>query len=141
MPIVHTALHGALILEPKVFADERGFFLACFNQRAFDAAIGEAVTFVQDNHSDSQRGVLLGLHYRLPSHAQGKLVRVARGSAFDMAVDIRRGSPTFGRWVGVTLDAAKHQQMWIPAGFAHAFLALEDETHFLYSPPFWTGEG
>ena len=92
---------------------------------------------MQDNHSDSQRGVLLGLHYRLPSHAQGKLVRVARGSAFDMAVDIRRGSPTFGRGVGVTLDAAKHQQMWIPAGFAHAFLALEDETHFLYSPPFW----
>ena len=132
MQVVPTALPGVLILEPKVFADERGFFLESFNQRAFNATIGEAVTFVQDNHSGSQRGVLRGLHYQLQPHAQGKLVRVVRGSAFDVAVDIRRGSPTFGCWVGVTLDAANHRQMWLPAGFAHGFLALEDDTHFLY---------
>ena len=132
MQITRTALPGVLILKPKVYTDERGFFLESFNQRAFDAAIGGSVAFVQDNHSCSRRGVLRGLHYQLPPHAQGKLVRVVRGSAFDVAVDIRRGSPTFSRWVGVTLDAANHQQMWIPAGFAHAFLALEDDTHFLY---------
>ncbi len=130
--VTPTALPGVLILEPKVFTDERGFFMESFNQRAFDAAVGQTVTFVQDNHSRSQRGVLRGLHYQLPPHAQGKLVRVVHGSAFDVAVDIRRGSPTFGRWVGVTLDATSHRQMWIPPGFAHGFLALEDDTHFLY---------
>jgi dTDP-4-dehydrorhamnose 3,5-epimerase len=130
--VTPTALPEVLILEPKVFADERGFFLESFNQRAFDAALGRHVEFVQDNHSCSARGVLRGLHYQLPPHAQGKLVRVARGSAFDVAVDIRRVSPTFGRWVGVTLDARDHKQMWIPPGFAHGFLALEDDTHFLY---------
>jgi dTDP-4-dehydrorhamnose 3,5-epimerase len=132
MPVSPTALPGVLILEPSVFGDERGFFLESFNQRAFDVAVGFPVTFVQDNHSRSQRGVLRGLHYQVAPHAQGKLVRVVRGSAFDVAVDIRRGSPTFGRWVGVTLDAASHRQMWIPPGFAHGFLALEDDTHFLY---------
>jgi dTDP-4-dehydrorhamnose 3,5-epimerase len=132
MQVTPTALPGVLILEPKVFGDERGFFFESFNQRAFDAVVGRAVTFVQDNHSCSQRGVLRGLHYQLPPHAQGKLVRVVHGSAFDVAVDIRRDSPTFGRWVGVTLDATSHHQMWIPPGFAHGFLALEDETHFLY---------
>ncbi len=132
MNVTPTALPGVLILEPKVFGDERGFFMESFNQRAFDAAVGKAVTFVQDNHSCSQRGVLRGLHYQLPPHAQGKLVRVVRGSAFDVAVDVRKGSATFGRWVGMTLDAASHRQLWIPAGFAHGFLALEDDTHFLY---------
>ena len=132
MNVTATPLPGLLILEPKVFGDERGFFMESFNQRAFDAAVGEAVTFVQDNHSCSQRGVLRGLHYQLPPHAQGKLVRVVKGSAFDVAVDIRKGSATFGRWVGMTLDATSHRQLWIPPGFAHGFLALEDETHFLY---------
>ena len=132
MQITPTALPGVLILEPRVFGDERGFFLESFNQRAFDAALGHTVTFVQDNHSRSQRGVLRGLHYQLPPHAQGKLVRVVRGSAFDVAVDIRRGSATFGRWAGATLDGASHRQMWIPPGFAHGFLALDDDTHFLY---------
>ena len=132
MQITATALPGVLILEPKLFADQRGFFLESFSQRAFDAAVGQGVSFVQDNHSRSQCGVLRGLHYQLPPHAQGKLVRVVRGSAFDVAVDIRRGSATFGRWFGATLDAIRHCQMWIPAGFAHGFLALEDDTHFLY---------
>ena len=132
MQLTQTDLAGVLILAPKVFGDERGFFMESFNQRAFDAAVGRHVEFVQDNHSCSAGGVLRGLHYQLPPHAQGKLVRVVRGSAFDVAVDIRRSSPTFGRWVGVTLDAKDHKQMWIPPGFAHGFLALEDDTHFLY---------
>lgn len=132
MKVTPTALDGVLILEPRVFGDDRGFFLESFNQRVFDEAVGRHVEFVQDNHSRSQRGVLRGLHYQLPPSAQGKLVRVVRGSAFDVAVDIRRGSPTFGRWVGVTLDAENHRQLWIPPGFAHGFLALEDDTHFLY---------
>ena len=132
MKVTPSALPEVLILEPNVFGDERGFFMESFNQRAFDAAVGRHVEFVQDNHSCSARGVLRGLHYQLPPHAQGKLVRVVRGSAFDVAVDIRRGSPSFGRWVGVTLDSRDHKQMWIPPGFAHGFLALEDDTHFLY---------
>ena len=132
MKVTPTALDGVLILEPKVFGDERGFFLESFNQRVFDEAVGRHVEFVQDNHSRSQRGVLRGLHYQLPPHEQGKLVRVVRGSAFDVAVDIRRGSPTLGRGVAVTLDAESHRQLWIPPGFAHGFLALEDDTHFLY---------
>jgi dTDP-4-dehydrorhamnose 3,5-epimerase len=132
MQVTPTALPGVLILEPKVFGDERGFFMESFNQRTFDAAVGHSVTFVQDNHSRSQRGVLRGLHYQLPPHAQGKLVRVVHGSAFDVAVDIRRDSSTFGRWVGLKLDAVSHSQMWIPPGFAHGFLSLEDDTHFLY---------
>lgn len=132
MKVTPTALPEVLILEPKVFVDERGFFMESFNQRAFDAALGRHVTFVQDNHSCSACGVLRGLHYQLPPHAQGKLVRVVRGSAFDVAVDIRRGSPTFGRWAGVMLDAKDRRQRWIPPGFAHGFLALEDDTHFLY---------
>ena len=127
-----TPLPGLLILEPKVFGDERGFFFESFNQRAFDAAVGHSVSFVQDNHSRSQRGVLRGLHYQVAPHAQGKLVRVVRGSAFDVAVDIRKDSPTFGRWFGLTLDAVSQRQLWIPPGFAHGFLALEDDTHFVY---------
>jgi dTDP-4-dehydrorhamnose 3,5-epimerase len=132
MQVTSTALPGVLMLEPKVFGDDRGFFFESFNQRAFDAAVGAHVEFVQDNHSRSSRGVLRGLHYQLAPHAQGKLVRVVRGSAFDVAVDIRRGSPTFGRWVGAILDAQSQRQLWIPPGFAHGFLALEDDTHFLY---------
>jgi dTDP-4-dehydrorhamnose 3,5-epimerase len=132
MKVLPTALPGVLILEPTVFRDERGFFLESFNQRSFDQAVGRHVEFVQDNHSCSRRGVLRGLHYQLAPHAQGKLVRVVRGSAYDVAVDLRRDSPTFARWVGVTLDAQEQRQLWIPAGFAHGFLALEDDTHFLY---------
>jgi dTDP-4-dehydrorhamnose 3,5-epimerase len=132
MQALPTDLPGVLLLQPRVFADERGFFMESWSQAAFDAAAGAPVRFVQDNHSMSRRGVLRGLHYQLPPHAQGKLVRVVRGAAFDVAVDIRKGSPTFGRWAGVVLDALEHRQLWIPAGFAHGFLALEDDTHFLY---------
>jgi dTDP-4-dehydrorhamnose 3,5-epimerase len=132
MQVTPTTLAGVLLLAPKVFTDARGHFLESFNQRGFESAVGHTVNFVQDNHSCSQRGVLRGLHYQLPPHTQGKLVRVVRGSAFDVAVDIRKGSPTFGRWVGAMLDATSHRQMWIPPGFAHGFLALEDDTHFLY---------
>ena len=132
MQVTPTALAGVLVFEPKVFGDERGFFFESFNQRAFDAAVGHHVAFVQDNHSRSARGVLRGLHYQLDPHPQGKLVRVAQGSAFDVAVDVRRASPTFGRWIGVTLDAGSQRQIWIPPGFAHGFVALEDDTHFLY---------
>ena len=132
MQATATPLPGVLILEPKVFGDDRGFFFESFNQRAFDAALGRHVDFVQDNHSRSVRGVLRGLHYQLDPHAQGKLVRVVRGSAFDVAVDIRRGSTTFAQWFGLTLDASSQRQLWIPPGFAHGFLALEDDTHFLY---------
>jgi len=132
MNVTTTPLPDLLVLEPTVFGDARGFFMESFNQRAFEAATSVAADFVQDNHSRSQRGVLRGLHYQLPPHAQGKLVRVVRGAAYDVAVDIRRGSPTFGRWAGVTLDAASHRQLWIPPGFAHGFLALEDDTDFLY---------
>lgn len=132
MKVTPTALPGVLILEPKTFVDARGFFMESFNQREFEAAVGYAVTFVQDNHSRSQRGVLRGMHYQLPPHAQGKLVRVVRGSAFDVAVDIRRTSPSFGSWVGFTLDAVAQRQLWIPPGYAHGFMALEEDTHFLY---------
>jgi dTDP-4-dehydrorhamnose 3,5-epimerase len=132
MRVSPTALPGVLVLEPERFGDERGFFMESFNQRAFDTAVGSHVEFVQDNHSASRRGVLRGLHYQVPPHAQGKLVRVARGSAFDVVLDIRRGSATFGRWYGATLDVRDHRQLWIPPGFAHGFLALEDDTHFLY---------
>jgi dTDP-4-dehydrorhamnose 3,5-epimerase len=137
MKLVPTELPGVVLVEPAVFGDDRGWFMESWNQRRFDAALQAldlppAPAFVQDNHSCSARGVLRGLHYQLPPHAQGKLVRVAQGSAFDVALDIRRGSPTFGRWVGFELSAANRRQMWIPAGFAHGFLTLEDGTHFLY---------
>ena len=132
MKVTATALPEVLILEPKVFGDERGFFMESFNQKEFDAAVGYRVTFVQDNHSRSARGVLRGLHYQLPPHAQGKLVRVVAGRVFDVAVDMRRSSPRFGRWAGVELSAEKHQQMWIPPGFAHGFLVLSESADFLY---------
>ena len=132
MKVTPTALPEVLILEPKVFGDDRGFFMESYNRRAFDAAVGHAIEFLQDNHSRSARGVLRGLHYQLPPHAQGKLVRVAAGSVFDVAVDVRRSSPRFGRWVGVELSAANHRQLWIPPGFAHGFLVLSETADFLY---------
>ncbi|OBS31932.1 dTDP-4-dehydrorhamnose 3,5-epimerase [Tepidimonas fonticaldi] len=131
--VTPTAIPGVLILEPKVFGDARGFFFESFHQRDFEQATGlSGIAFVQDNHSRSRRGVLRGLHYQLPPHAQGKLVRVARGAVFDVAVDIRRGSPTFGRWVGVELSESNHRQLWIPPGLAHGFLTLTDSADFLY---------
>lgn len=137
MKLVKTALPGVLIVEPAVFGDERGWFMESFNEPRWRRALedlGEPQPrpFVQDNHSCSRAGVLRGLHYQLPPHAQGKLVRVVKGRAFDVAVDIRRDSPHFGKWVGVELTADNKRQLWIPEGFAHGFLALEDDTHFLY---------
>jgi dTDP-4-dehydrorhamnose 3,5-epimerase len=132
MQVTRTAVDGVLILEPKVFGDERGFFLESYNQRAFDAAVGQAVSFVQDNHSRSAKGVLRGLHYQRAPHEQGKLVRVTHGAVFDVVADIRAGSPTFGQWVGVELTGANHKQMWIPPGLAHGFLVLTDSADFLY---------
>jgi dTDP-4-dehydrorhamnose 3,5-epimerase len=132
MNVIQTAIEGVLILEPKVFGDARGFFMESFNQNAFDAAVGHRVEFVQDNHSRSAKGVLRGLHYQLPPHAQGKLVRVTSGSVFDVAVDVREGSVTFGRWVGVELTGANHRQLWLPPGMAHGFLVTSDSADFLY---------
>ncbi|MGY0197636.1 dTDP-4-dehydrorhamnose 3,5-epimerase [Leptothrix sp. BB-4] len=132
MNILRTELDGPLILEPKVFGDARGFFMESWNQRSFDAAVGHPVAFVQDNHSRSARGVLRGLHYQLPPHAQGKLVRCTQGRVFDVAVDMRASSPTFGRWAGVELTGENHRQFWIPPGFAHGFLVLSDSADFLY---------
>ena len=132
MNVVPMAIAEVLLIEPRVFRDERGYFLETFNQRVFELATGLAPVFVQDNHSRSRRGVLRGLHYQLPPHAQGKLVRVSQGSVFDVAVDIRRASPTFGRWVGAELSAENFRQMWIPPGFAHGFLALSESADFLY---------
>lgn len=137
MKFIPSDIPDVVIIEPAVFADERGWFMESFNQQRFNqglASLGLSLPrpFVQDNHSVSSAGVLRGLHYQLPPHAQGKLVRVVQGAAFDVAVDIRPGSATFGQWVGVTLSAANHRQLWIPEGFAHGFVALEDNTHFLY---------
>jgi len=132
MRITTTALPGVLVLEPKVFRDERGLFCETFNQRAFDAAVGLHVDFVQDNESHSGRHVLRGLHFQLPPHAQGKLVRVVRGRAFDVAVDIRKTSATFGRWIGIELTDQNHKQVWIPEGFAHGFLVTSECANFLY---------
>ena len=132
MNVETTAIDGVLILQPKVFGDARGFFFESFNQGAFDAAVGRHVDFVQDNHSRSARGVLRGLHFQRGAKAQGKLVRVTSGAVFDVAVDIRRDSPTFGRWVGVELNADNHRQLWIPPGLAHGFLVLTETADFLY---------
>jgi dTDP-4-dehydrorhamnose 3,5-epimerase len=132
MNIIRTEIPDVLIIEPKVNGDARGFFMESWKQREFDAAVGHAVHFVQDNHSRSVRGVLRGLHYQLPPHAQGKLVRVTQGEVFDVAVDLRKSSATFGRWVGVELSGENHRQFWIPPGFAHGFLVLSDSVDFLY---------
>ena len=131
MNVIQTAIPDLLILEPKVFGDARGFFMESFNAKAFQAATGLAVNFVQDNHSRSAKGVLRGLHYQI-EQAQGKLVRVTRGSVFDVAVDLRKASPTFGKWVGVELSEENNRQFWIPPGFAHGFLVTSDSADFLY---------
>ena len=131
MKATSTAIPDVLVIEPKVFGDARGFFFESFNQKAFEDATGVAPTFVQDNHSRSSRGVLRGLHYQI-QQPQGKLVRVVRGAVFDVAVDIRRSSPTFGQWVGVELNEENHRQLWVPPGFAHGFLVLSEMADFLY---------
>ncbi len=131
MHIIQTAIPEVLILEPKVFGDERGFFFESFNARAFSEATGLNPNFVQDNHSRSQQGVLRGLHYQV-QQAQGKLVRVTAGEVYDVAVDLRRQSPTFGQWVGAHLSAENNRQMWVPEGFAHGFLVLSEFAEFLY---------
>jgi dTDP-4-dehydrorhamnose 3,5-epimerase len=126
------AIPDVWLITPRVFGDDRGFFYESFNGRAFKEAVGYLPHFVQDNHSKSARGVLRGLHYQMPPHAQGKLVRVTAGEVFDVAVDIRRSSPTFGQWVGERLSAQNHGQLWIPPGFAHAFITLSESAEFLY---------
>lgn len=131
MQVVTTALPDVLILEPKVFGDERGFFFESFNARRFAEATGLHPEFVQDNHSRSAKGVLRGLHYQV-QQAQGKLVRVTAGEVFDVAVDLRRSSPTFGQWVGVHLSAENKRQLWVPEGFAHGFVVLSEFAEFLY---------
>ncbi len=130
MNVIETTLPGVLILEPRVFGDERGFFMETWNAAAF-AEAGLDLAFVQDNHSRSQKGVLRGLHFQNPC-PQGKLVRVANGAVFDVAVDLRESSPSFGQWVGVELSAQNKRMLWVPEGFAHGFLTLEDDTDFLY---------
>ncbi|MFQ2671823.1 dTDP-4-dehydrorhamnose 3,5-epimerase [Aeromonas hydrophila] len=132
MNVIKTAIPDVLIFEPKVFGDERGFFFESFNHKLFEEAVGYPVTFVQDNHSKSSKGVLRGLHYQLPPHAQGKLVRCVAGEVFDVAVDIRKSSPTFGQWVGVHLSGENKRQLWIPEGFAHGFVTLSETAEFLY---------
>ncbi|MEJ6008155.1 dTDP-4-dehydrorhamnose 3,5-epimerase [Paucibacter sp. AS339] len=132
MNVIPTALPEVLILEPRVFGDARGFFTESWNEQTFNKAVGHEVRFVQDNHSRSVRGVLRGLHFQRPPHAQGKLVRCINGRVFDVAVDIRKSSPNFGKWVGVELNAENHKQLWIPPGFAHGFLTLSESADFLY---------
>ena len=135
-----TAIPDVVVLEPRVFGDARGYFYESFNRRQAEAALGRPLEFVQDNHSMSRRGVLRGLHYQLP-HPQAKLVRVVRGEVFDVAVDLRRGSPTFGRWVGERLSAENKRQLWIPEGFAHGFVVLSEEAEFLYkTTDYWYPE-
>lgn len=137
MKLLPTEIRDVVVVEPAVFGDDRGWFYESFNEPRFHAELAKLGLpaprpFVQDNHSCSKRAVLRGLHYQLPPHAQGKLVRVVRGTAWDVAVDLRRDSPSFGRWVGAELSEANRRMLWIPEGFAHGFVALEDDTHFLY---------
>lgn len=132
MNVIKTDIPDVLIFEPKVFGDDRGFFFESFSQKVFEEAVGRKVEFVQDNHSKSCKGVLRGLHYQLEPYAQGKLVRCVAGEVFDVAVDIRKSSPTFGKWVGVNLSAENNRQLWIPEGFAHGFLVLSDIAEFVY---------
>lgn len=132
MKVIKTEITDVLIFEPKVFGDERGFFFESFSQKVFEEAVGHQIEFVQDNHSKSSKGVLRGLHYQLAPYAQGKLVRCVAGEVFDVAVDIRRDSATFGQWVGANLSADNKRQMWIPEGFAHGFITLKEDTEILY---------
>lgn len=132
MNIIKTEISDVLIFEPKVFGDSRGFFFESFNQKVFSEATGRDVDFVQDNHSKSCKGVLRGLHFQLEPYAQGKLVRCVVGEVFDVAVDIRRTSATFGQWVGLRLSAENKRQLWIPEGFAHGFMVLSEEAEFVY---------
>ena len=131
MNVIETSLPGVLLIEPRVFGDERGFFFESFNARTFREATGVAMDFVQDNHSHSKRGVLRGLHYQI-EQAQGKLVRAVTGEVFDAVVDLRRGSPTFGQWEGFVLSAGNKKMLWVPPGFAHGYLVLSDAADFLY---------
>ncbi len=140
MQAVQTGIPGLLILEPKVFGDARGFFFESFNQRRFSELTGVSDSFVQDNHSRSARNVLRGLHYQI-KQPQGKLVRVVAGEVFDVAVDIRRSSPTFGKWFGTRLSAENKKMLWIPAGFAHGFVVLSESAEFLYkTTDYWAPE-
>lgn len=129
--VIPTPIDGVLVLEPRVFSDDRGFFFESFNARDFERVTGMQRTFLQDNHSSSAKGVLRGLHYQT-QHAQGKLVRVTQGVVFDVAVDIRKGSPTFGKWFGLDLSAENKKQMWVPEGLAHGFLVTSERAEFLY---------
>ncbi|TAK48578.1 MAG: dTDP-4-dehydrorhamnose 3,5-epimerase [Xanthobacteraceae bacterium] len=141
MKATPTAIPEVMVFEPRLFADDRGFFFESFNQERFAAAVGRAVTFVQDNHSRSVKGVVRGIHYQLAPKAQGKLIRVVHGEIFDVAVDLRRASPTFGRWVGEILSAANRRQLWIPEGFGHAFQTLSDAAEVLYkTTDYWSRE-
>ncbi|NRO95880.1 dTDP-4-dehydrorhamnose 3,5-epimerase [Paraburkholderia sp. NMBU_R16] len=138
--VTSMSLDGVKLIEPKVFGDSRGFFFESFNAREFAQQVQDGVTFVQDNHSRSAKGVLRGLHYQI-AHAQGKLVRVTEGEVFDVAVDLRRSSPTFGKWEGITLSAENHRQLWIPPGFAHGFVVLSESAQFLYkTTDYWYPE-
>ncbi|WP_280540219.1 dTDP-4-dehydrorhamnose 3,5-epimerase [Chromohalobacter sp. 11-W] len=132
MEVIETRIPDVKLIKPKVFGDERGYFYESFNQKAFDEAVGHPVTFVQDNHSRSVKGTLRGLHYQLPPHPQGKLVRVTVGEVFDVAVDVRKSSPTFGQWVGELLSADNKNQLWIPPGLAHGFLVISEMAEFQY---------
>lgn len=132
MKVTPLRIPDLLLIEPEIFGDERGFFFESFNHERFKKVVGREFEFVQDNHSKSVKGVLRGLHYQIPPKAQGKLVRVIQGEVFDVAVDLRQSSPTFGKWVGEILSASNKKQMWIPEGFAHGFLTLSDTAEFLY---------
>jgi len=131
MNVQPTKIPDVIIIEPKVFGDERGFFFESFNKKVFESAAGVTIDFVQDNHSKSTKGVLRGLHYQI-KNPQGKLVRVCSGEVFDVAVDLRKSSPTFGQWVGVLLSAENKRQLWVPPGFAHGFVVLSETAEFLY---------
>jgi len=140
MKVINTAIPGVLVIEPQVFGDERGFFYESFNERRFREITGVTKSFVQDNHSKSAKNVLRGLHYKI-RQPQGKLVRVVAGEVFDVAVDIRQGSPTFSHWIGVTLSAANKREMWVPEGFAHGFVVLSESAEFLYkTTDYWAPE-
>lgn len=146
MKLIQTHVPEVVIIEPTVFEDERGWFMESFNEERFHSELKKIGLpaprpFVQDNHSCSKRGVLRGLHYQLPPHAQGKLVRVVKGAAYDVAVDIRKDSQTIGRWVGLELSAKNRKMLWIPEGFAHGFVALEDDTHFIYKTTDYYAKG